>query len=370
MAYPQAGQRAMTTLDRYVLREWAKVFFLATFGFPLLVFVIDLVDNLDKYLARGVSKQHLALSYVYYLPETVTLVFPVAVLFAVVFTVGALGRHAELTAAKASGISFHRLVRPLLAASLAAVLVDIGLTELAPVTSSRRAELLGEKQIRSDQYRNNFVYRADGGWVYAIGGLELVARSMRDLIMEREGTGPEYPTIVIAAPRASYDTTKRTRGWTLSKGTVHYLLGPGRETAFTFDALRTRDLREGPVELLAEPKAPDEMRYAELGRYIDALARSGSDTKKLRVERALKLSVPFACIIIALFGAPLAITTPRSGAAWGVAVCLATTFIDLLMFQLSKAVGAGGVLPPSFAAWVPNLIFGAAGVWLWKNART
>jgi len=193
---------------------------------------------------------------------------------------------------------------------------------------------------------------------------------MRDLIMEREGTGPEYPTIVIAAPQASYDTARRARGWTLTKGTVHYLLGPGRETAFTFDRLATRDLRETPVDLLAEPKAPDEMRYAELGRYIDALARSGSDTKKLRVERALKLSVPFACIIIALFGAPLAISTPKSGAAWGVAVCLATTFVDLLMFQLSKAVGAGGVLPPSFAAWVPNLAVGAAAVWLLKNART
>ncbi|PYO33457.1 MAG: hypothetical protein DMD32_00720, partial [Gemmatimonadetes bacterium] len=76
------------------------------------------------------------------------------------------------------------------------------------------------------------------------------------------------------------------------------------------------------------------------------------------------------CIIIALFGAPLAISTPKSGAAWGVAVCLATTFVDLLMFQLSKAVGAGGVLPPSFAAWVPNLAVGAAAVWLLKNART
>jgi len=112
------------------------------------------------------------------------------------------------------------------------------------------------------------------------------------------------------------------------------------------------------------------MRYAELGRYIDALARSGSDTKKLRVDRALKLSVPCACIIIALFGAPLAISTPRSGLAWGVAVCLATTFVDLLMFQLSKAVGAGGVLPPTLAAWVPNLLFGAAGVWLVGKVRT
>src|SRR3989442_6999776 len=103
------------------------------------------------------------------------------------------------------------------------------------------------------------------------------------------------------------------------------------------------------------------MRYVELGRYIDALARSGSDTKKLRVERALKLAVPFACIIIAVFGAPLAISTPRSGMAWGVAVCLATTFIDLLAFQLSKAVGSGGALPPTFAAWGPNLGGGAAG---------
>jgi lipopolysaccharide export system permease protein len=288
----------------------------------------------------------------------------------VVFTVGLLQRHSELTAAKASGISFHRLIRPLLIASAAAALMDSGLTELAPVTSSRRAELLGEKQVRSSSSRYNFVYRADGGWVYAIRSLETGSREMRDVILEREGTGAEYPTILIAAQRAAYDTGGVGRGWTLARGTVRYLLGQDRESAFTFDTLATRALHETPADLLAEPKAPAEMGYAELGRYIDALARSGSDTKKLRVDRALKLSVPFACIIIALFGAPLAISTPKSGAAWGVAVCLATTFVDLLMFQLSKAVGAGGVLPPSFAAWVPNLIFGAAGLWLWRRART
>ena len=371
----------MSTLDRYVLREWLKVFLLAALGCPFLVMVIDLTDKLDSYLGRGIPKGRIALSYLFFLPETISLVLPVAVLFAVVFTVGALGRHSELTAAKASGVSFHRVVRPLLVASLAAVVLDLGLTELAPVTSARRAELLGDKQVRLTANRYNFVYRADGGWVYAIRSLEIGPRLMRDVIMEREGTGEEYPTIVIAAPRAAYDTVpgggrqvvRRRRGgqaWTLSRGAVRYLGGPGRERTFTFDALRTKALQETPTDLLAEPKAPDEMRYAELGRYIDALARSGSDTKKLRVERALKLSVPFACIIIAVFGAPLAISTPRSGAAWGVAVCLATTFIDLLAFQLSKAVGSGGALPPTFAAWVPNLLVGAAGVWLLGKART
>ncbi|HYL21679.1 MAG TPA: LptF/LptG family permease [Gemmatimonadales bacterium] len=363
----------MSTLDRYLVREWTKVFFLAAFGCPFLVMVIDLTDKLDTYLGRGVSKGRVAYSYIFYLPETISLVLPVAVLFAVVFTVGALGRHSELTAAKASGISFHRMVRPLLLASLAAVVLDLGLTELAPVTSARRAELLGEKAPSNTGSRfSPFVYRADGGWVFSIRSLELKTNGaeMRDPIMEREGAGEDYPTILVAAQRATYDTARATRGWTLTKGAVRYLLGPGREPTFRFEGLKSQALRETPTALLAEPKAPDEMRYAELGRYIDALSRSGSDTKKLRVERALKLSVPFACIIIALFGAPLAISTPRSGTAWGVAVCLATTFVDLLMFQLSKAVGAGGALPPAFAAWVPNLFFGAAGVWLWRKART
>ncbi len=347
----------MSTLDRYVLREWAKVCLFAALGFPFLVMVIDLTDKLDTYLGRGIPKLRVAYSYLFFLPETISLVLPVAVLFAVVFTVGTLGRHSELTAAKASGISFHRVVRPLLVASLAVVLLDLGLTELAPGASARRAELLGEKTARPTISRfSPFVYRADSGWVYSIRSLELRASGaeMRDPIMERGGTGEDYPTILVAAQRATYDSARTARRWTLAKGAVRYLLGPGRETTFQFDSLRITTLRETPTALLAEPKAPDEMRYAELGRYVDALARSGSDT----------------CIIIALFGAPLAISTPRSGTAWGVAVCLATTFVDLLMFQLSKAVGQGGALPPTFAAWMPNVLFGAAGVWLWRKART
>src|SRR5256884_337996 len=158
VAHPQAGQHPMTTLDRYVLREWAKVFFLATFGFPLLVFVIDLADNLEKYTSGGVSKGHLALSYVCYLPETVTLVLPVAVLFAVVFTVGALDRHSELTAAKASGISFHRVIRPLLAASVVAVLADRRLPGPAPGSSSRPARPPRQKKDRRAQIPHNFSY--------------------------------------------------------------------------------------------------------------------------------------------------------------------------------------------------------------------
>src|SRR5207244_652351 len=50
------GAGAMSTLDRYLLREWTKVSLLAALGFPFLVMVIDLTDKLDTYLGRRVTK--------------------------------------------------------------------------------------------------------------------------------------------------------------------------------------------------------------------------------------------------------------------------------------------------------------------------
>jgi len=365
--------RLGNTLDRYVVRDWLRVFLITLLGFPILVIVIDLTDKLDRYMGRGIAPQVVAFSYVFDLPEKMFLVLPVAVLFATVFTVGALGRHSELTAAKASGISFHRIVRPLFIAAGAAFVAGLLLGEIAPAATAHRMEMLGEKAQRATSSRYNFVYRADRGWVYAIRSLELRTNEMTDLVLEREGASAAYPTIVLAAQRAVYaDTGKARSRWRLHHGALRYLAGsePVGELAFVFDSLESRTLQERPVDLLAEPKTPEEMRYAELRRYIDALTRSGSNAKKLQVDLALKIAIPFICLLIALFGAPLAISTPKSGAAWGVAASLATTFIVLLMFQLAKAVGAGGVLPPLLAAWTPNILVAVAAVYLLRKAPT
>jgi lipopolysaccharide export system permease protein len=371
------GQPLGRTLDRYLLREWLLVFLITLFGFPILVIVIDLTDKLGTYLSRGLGMPRILYSYIFDLPEKMFLVLPVAVLFATVFTVGSLGRHSELTAAKASGISFHRVVLPLFLVSGLGVLGGLVLAEIAPGATSRRLELIGDKAIRATTSRYNFVYRGDRGWVYAIRALELSSRTMADPILEREGRSANYPTIVLAAQRGVYRDSLKARPvkqphWILYRGTLRYLAGaqPGGEAAFEFDSLASRTLRERPVDLLAEPKAPDEMRYGELRRYIDALSRSGSNAKKLQVELALKIAIPFICVLIALFGAPLAITSPKSGMAWGVAASLATTFIVLLMFQLAKAVGSGGVLPPLLAAWTPNILVAVAAVYLLRKAPT
>src|SRR5918995_1203186 len=110
--------RFVRPLDRYVFWEFWKIFVVTALGFPVLVIVIDLTDNLEKYLNRNLPRMDIAMSYVYWLPESMFLVLPAAVLFATVFSIGALTRHAEITAAKASGISFYRLTLPIYLGSI------------------------------------------------------------------------------------------------------------------------------------------------------------------------------------------------------------------------------------------------------------
>ncbi len=359
--------RGIRVLDRYVTTEFLKIFVITTLGFPILTILIDLTDHVDGYLSKGLSAGRVALAYLAGMPEQVFFITPAAVLFAAVFSVGSLARHSEVTAAKASGISFHRLVRPIFALAAAASVFAFFLGEFAPLGQERRATLLEEKTVRSQTTRYNFVYRADGGRMYSVRTLSVPDRAMNGVQIERQGTGPEFPSYFLSAVSASYAPGN---SWTLRTGSLRFFLGRDQEIAFAFDSLRQRAMTERPLDLTVEPKAPDQMRYAELGHYVRTVERAGGDANKLKVERALKIAIPCTCLIIALFGTPLGIAGMRGGPAYGVAVSLATTIVFLTMIQIMRAVGAGGVVPPLIAAWIPNTIFGIAGAVLFAKART
>ncbi len=341
---------------------------LTALGFPVVSIMINMTDNLEKLLERGLKLPEIFVSYIYALPQNVFLVMPAAVLFATVFTVGNLGRHSELTAAKAGGQSFFRLTLPLyVLATLAAGLAYV-IGELAPESNTRQLELQRARVAKPRTARYNFVFRADQGWVYTIRSLDVQNRKLRQLVFERQGRGTEYPGLAITADSATYNDT--TRAWTLWTGTTRQLEPDGRQLTFRFHSARLKALSQEPVDLLAEPKAPEEMRYAELSRYIEALQRSGNDTSKIEVDRALKIALPATCLVIALFGAPLAVSAPRQGAAIGIAISLGTTVIFLSLIQLSKAVGVSGIVNPVAAAWAPNVLFLAAALWLLGRVRT
>lgn len=355
-------------LDRYVAGEWTKIFFSTALGFPLIVTIFDLTDNIDKYFNRNLTPKAIAMSYLYWIPDSMFMVMPAAVLFATVFTVGNLGRYSELTAAKAGGQSFFRLTLPIFMAAAGAAGLAFVIGELAPESTSRQLELQKSKVAKPRTARYNFVFRADQGWVYTIRSLDVQHRSLRMLVFERQGKGTEYPSLAITADSATYIDSLGS--WRLWQGTSQRMAEGGEVQTFRFQTARLRALSQEPADLLAEPKAPEEMRYAELTRYIEALKRSGNDTSKIEVDRALKIALPAACLVIALFGAPLAVTSPRQGTAMGIAISLGTTVVYLTFIQLAKAIGVTGAVDPVAAAWAPNVLFLSAALWLLSRVRT
>ncbi|MDB4907395.1 MAG: permease YjgP/YjgQ family protein [Gemmatimonadetes bacterium] len=353
-------------LDRYVFSEFMKIFLVTALGFPGLIVIIDLTDNLEKYLGRNLPQKDIALSYLYWIPESMFMVLPAAVLFATVFSIGTFTRYSEITAAKASGISFWRLVMPILLGAILAAGLDLGIGEVMPITSARRSKLLAEDKFRQGTQRFNFAHAAEFGRVYKVSTLNTDSGVMDGLQIERKGNGPDYPTYVLSARQAVF---KRI-GWALSDGQLAVIPDSSPVIVLQFSQMVDRKLTEKPADMLEKSRLPSEMRYAELTRFIESLERSGGNANVLRVERALKVAIPVTCIIIALFGAPLATSTQRGGTAYGVGISLATTVVFLMLIQMTKAVGGKGFMPPDLAAWIPSMIFGAIGLVLLARVRT
>ncbi len=360
--------RILKPLDRYVLAEWVKIFIGTAMGFPLLVIVIDLTEKLDKYLNRSLAPRDIALAYLYGIPDTMFLVLPAAVLFATVFSVGAFTRHSEITAAKASGISFYRFIMPMALGALMATGMGLAIGAVSPYTNSRRVELLKERQFTNRSTRFNFTYAADGGRVYTISGADVEKKALDGVVVERKGKDASYPTYFVAARSGKYDA--RRQRWTLQGGVMHILPTDSMNITIAFDSLRDRLMTEEPRALMASSKVPDEMTFAELGMFIRNLERSGSDVGALKVGRMLKIAIPVTCLIIMLFGAPLATSTQRGGTAFGVGISLGTTVVFLMLVQLTQAIGSKGLVPPNLAAWLPGMVFGFVGIVLLSRVRT
>lgn len=363
--------RVVRALDRYVFSEFWKIFFVTSLGFPILLVVIDLTDHVEAYLNRNIPGRDIALSYLFWIPDSMFMVLPAAVLFATVFSIGALTRHAEITAAKASGISFYRLIMPIFLGAVLACGLDLALSEVVPITNLRRSQLLQEDKAQVGTNRYNFTFGGENGRVYKALELRTDSGQISSLQIERKGSGPKYPTYLLTAETAKYDPKQTGRSpWRLSRGELNIISDTAPAFNVSFESGRDNDFNERPIDMMSKSPDPHNMRYREITRYINAIERSGSDANVSRVERALKIAVPVTCIIIALFGAPLATSTQRGGSAYGIAVSLATTMIFLLMIQLTKAIGGKGVIPADYAAWIPGAIFGLIGLILLARVRT
>lgn len=104
----------MKILTRYLLRAHVGPFFFAFFALTGVVLINTLARRLAELAGKGLPMHAILEFFVYALPATVALTFPMAVLVAILYTFANFTSENEITAMKAGGLDLKRLLIPLL----------------------------------------------------------------------------------------------------------------------------------------------------------------------------------------------------------------------------------------------------------------
>ena len=109
---------------------------------------------------------------------------------------------------------------------------------------------------------------------------------------------------------------------------------------------------------------------AEFHSYSTEVATARASANTFLVEIQKKYSLPAACIVFVLIGAPVAMRYPLGG----VALVVGVSFVVFAAYYVALVGGEDLadklILSPFWAMWSPNVLFGGAGlVLVWRARR-
>lgn len=117
----------------------------------------------------------------------------------------------------------------------------------------------------------------------------------------------------------------------------------------------------------AEAATPPEARVRELQMMKLEVQSLDRQRDQLQVEIDKKYSIPFACVVFVLVGAPLGIRARRGGVAVGF-LSIGFFIVYYLFLVAGEQLADRGLMPPTLAMWAANLVLGGLGIWLTLRA--
>src|ERR1041384_8621990 len=104
----------MRRLDRYVMTYFLQAYFYCIAGFISIWFIFDVSDNISTFLDQRISRMLILKYYLTQVPQILVILFPVALLLALLFCLGRMSRSNEIVSMLTAGVSLPRILAPLL----------------------------------------------------------------------------------------------------------------------------------------------------------------------------------------------------------------------------------------------------------------
>jgi lipopolysaccharide export system permease protein len=358
----------MKRVDRYIIRQFIVTALFALFAFTIIFVVVDLMENLDDFLDHNASFSIVFVYYVYFIPEIIKLMIPVAMLMSALFTTGRLSTFNELTALKSSGQSLYRFMIPLLVFSLfisgAMVYFNGWVVPYANKKKFDIGRVYFQKNVEHIASNNIFIQDSPTR-ILSIGNFDALHNTAFNVSIQ--DFSPNDPTKLLTrydANRLQWDETRKT--WSLLDG-ARREFGDNQEHIERFSSIVFPNLNFSVDDIRKKQEKPDEMNYPDLQQFIKNQQRAGHDVSQWLVDLYGKIAFPFASFIVVLFGVPFSSIKRRGGLGVEFGVSVAICFLYMIFLKVSQAFGYNGDLNPMLTAWLANILFLMAGIYnLWR----
>jgi len=347
-------------LDRYIFEELLPPFFLSMFIITLVLFIQKMFRLAELVISKGVTVTATLKMLAFILPGFLVITIPMSALVASITAFSRLSADSEITAMKTSRIGLYRILRPVaLFAFLAFSATALTSLVLVPAANTAlKAHLFNmvKSQAMVGIEPGVFSSSFDGMVIY-VDKMESLDK-MEGIFISDEHSAKDPYSIVAKRGKLITDPQSFKVTLAMEDGAIYSL--PRDEHKYHLTSFK-----DGSIFLTINrsllPGGSPTMDYRDasiqtLLADIRSLRAQGKPTIHVESELHMRLSIPVACLIFGIIGAPLGIRKSRSGRSAGIAIALAVFFLYYVLLGTSQNLAETGSLSPAAAYWIPNAI--------------
>lgn len=366
----------ISRLDKYIIQE---------FWFPLLSALgiisgvwlgIDKFKEVFEVISAspyGVSMGILILGLE--IPEILSLTLPISILVGSFLSFQKLSGHSEIIAMRASGISYKKIMLPVLFLGLLGAFVTLFLSEFivpftVPLSQKISANALNTQASENKLKGFSYVKKSlDGQLEKIFYAKEATPEELSGLLILNFNSGKLEE--IYSSARAVW--VNEEQSWEMINAKTHKKNSETGKSKFekskTLLTKSSSELRE----ILRLSMGYKTMNFMELFRFIELHRSANIDSSQLNESKTSlykKFSYPFSCVLLALIGSCIGITGRRKIINWGYIGMGLVVFVFFISQSFFDSLGDSGRLSPFFSAWMIDFLLAFMAVYsFWKISK-
>jgi len=363
----------MRILTRYILREVTAHALIGIAIFTFVLFTRDLGHILELVVRASAPLPSVVEVFSFTIPLALTYTLPMAVLVGILIGLSRLAADSEITAMRASGMGVWTFLRALSIFVLAAWLLALanGLY-IAPRSQAALAHL--EDRLKGSQVSFEIQPRV------FYEGFPKIVLYVNDVRSAQGAAVWKGVFMADLSDAANPKITLAKEGIVISEGPdrlhMHLIDGSEHETDpkdSDHYQISTFEQTDIPIELPSTENKPDESLPASVMETTALRQKAAhADPVSARwylIEFHRRFALPTACLVLALVGIPLGLSSKKSGKSGGFVLTILLVFAYYVVSLVGVSLARQGRVSPWFGAWMADLVFLALGLFLLIRAE-